>query len=194
MWDILDQLERTRRKEKKEAKSSKKCNGIVKCLLYWMCINFFRSHTTDIYSLRQQVLANYGKHITWPKSKDFLKINYTKNDNQITRILVDFGSLFLLSDSSTTSYRPITKPHGSASSRNILLAHRLRPIGRFWSCASFGFFQIGNLPFTKSPSLTRVKKRCQQMPPPSSFGVIYFLLRNYFDSWLLFCTNAPIRI
>ena len=28
------------------------CKGIVKDLLYWMCINFFRSRTTDIYSLR----------------------------------------------------------------------------------------------------------------------------------------------
>ena len=39
-------------KKRKEAKLPKKCKGIVKCLLYWMCINFFRSLTTDIYSLR----------------------------------------------------------------------------------------------------------------------------------------------
>ena len=50
---------------------------------------------------------------------------------------------------SATLYRPDTRASGSASSKHILLAHRTNSIGRFQPCASFGFFQIGHLSFTK---------------------------------------------
>ena len=153
MWDVLDQLERTRRKKKKRRSCRKSAKGIVKCLLYWMCIKFFRSRTTDIYSLRYQVLADYGKHITWLKIKDL-----TKCYNRITRILVEFGLPSFFLTSSATLYRPITRMSGSTSSWNIPLVHQTRSVGRFQSCISFGFFQISNISFIKSPSLTRVKK------------------------------------
>ena len=113
-----------------------------------------------------------SKHITWSKRQRLPNLNYTKNYNRIISILIKFGS-FLLPDSSTTSIGRLPNCadqhlHGIFS---CPICHD--SIGRPWSCASFGFFQIGNLSFTISPSLTHVKKWCQHMPP--SFGIIYFV-------------------
>ena len=75
--------------------------------------------------------------------------------------------------SSATLHQPHTRASGSASSKHILLAHRTHSIGRFQPCASFGFFQIGHLPFTKITFFDTCQKWCQHMPP--SFGIIYFI-------------------
>src|SRR6185312_15989548 len=90
---------------------------------------------------------------------------------RIVRILIELGLLYFSLTSSATLHRPIAQMHESASSHNILLAHLLHFIGRFQPCASSGFFQIGNLPSTKSSSLTRVKKWCQQTPSSRSGGI-----------------------
>ena len=60
--------------------------------------------------------------------------------------------------SSATPHRPSTRAGGSASSQNIPLAHRASSIGRFQPCVSFGFYQIGHLPFTKITFLDTCQK------------------------------------
>ena len=67
--------------------------------------------------------------------------------------------------SSATLHRPDTRASGSASSKHILLAHRTNSIGRFQSCASFGFFQIGHLPFTKIIFLDMCQKTVSTHAP-----------------------------
>ena len=90
-----------------------------------MCIKFFWSRTTDIYSLRLQVLADYRKHITWLKSKRLSRTNYIKNYNRIIRIPLKLWPSFLFWLVGNF-HRPITKLHGLASSWNILLVYRLQ--------------------------------------------------------------------
>ena len=86
-------------------------------------------------------------NITWLKR--YLKINYFKYYNRIIKILVESGSSPPSLTSSATIHRPNTRTDKSASSRHIPLVHRTDSIGRFQHCASFGFFQIGHLLFTK---------------------------------------------
>ena len=53
----------------------------------------------------------------------------------------------------------------SASSKHIPLVHRTDSIGRFQYCASFGFFQIGHLPFTKITFLDTCQKTVSTHAP-----------------------------
>ena len=104
-------------------------------------------------------------NITWPKRKDFLKINYLKYYNWIIKIFVVSGSSSPSLISSATLHRPSTRAGGSASSQNIPLAHRTGSIGRFQPCPSFGFFQIGHLPFTKITFLDTCQKMVSTHAP-----------------------------
>ena len=142
MWGVLDQLERTRRKEKKKGEVAKKVQRNCKVLLYWMCIKFFRSLTTDIYSLALPSPSRLRQTYYLTKKKRLSKNKLLKDYNRIVRILVEFGLPSFFLTSSATLYRPITRMSGSASSWNIPLVHQTRSIGRFQSCTSFGFFQI----------------------------------------------------
>ena len=79
-------------KRKEKAKWPKKCKGNCKVLLYWRCIKFFRSLTTDIYSLTlpspsrlRQTLLDY-KEKTW----------YTSNTTTIYNSFALFGDFALL--------------------------------------------------------------------------------------------------
>ena len=114
-----------------------------------MCIKFFRSLTTDIYSLALSCPSRLRQILLDLKEKDYLKINYFKYYNRIIKILVESGSSPPSLTSSATIHRPNTRTDKSASSRHIPLVHRTDSIGRFQHCASFGFFQIGHLLFTK---------------------------------------------
>ena len=67
--------------------------------------------------------------------------------------------------SSATLHRSDTRSSGSTSSKHILLAHRTNSIGRFQPCASFGFFQIGHLPFTKITFLDTCQKTVSTHAP-----------------------------
>ena len=120
-----------------------------KLLLYWMCIMFFWSLTTHIYSLALPSSSRLRQTLVDLKEKNLLKINYSKYYNRIVKILVESGSSSPSLTSSATLHRPTTRMGGSASSKHIPLAHRTDSIGRFQPCASFGFFQIGHLPFKK---------------------------------------------
>ena len=60
-----------------------------------------------------------------------------------------------------------------ASSQHIPLVHRTDSIGRFQYCASFGFFQIGHLLFTKINFFDMCQKTASTHAP--SFGIIYFV-------------------
>ena len=114
-----------------------------------MCIKFFRFLTTDIYSLALSSPSRLRQILLDLKEKDYLKINYFKYYNRIVKILVESGSSSPSSISSATLHRPSTRTNKSASSQHIPLVHRTDSIGRFQYCASFGFFQIGHLLFTK---------------------------------------------
>ena len=127
-----------------------------------MCIKFFRSLTTDIYSLALSSPSRLRQTLLDLK-KDFLKINYLKYYNLIIKIFVESGSSSPSLISSATLHRPSTRASGSASSRHIPLVHRTNSIGRFQPCASFGFFQIGHLPFTQITFLDT----CQNTVSPS---------------------------
>ena len=114
-----------------------------------MCIKFFRSLTTDIYSLVLSCPSQLRQILLDPKEKTIQKINYLKYYNRIIKIFVESGSSSPSLTSLATLHRPSTRASGSASSKHILLAYRTNSIGRIQPCASFGFFQIGHLPFTK---------------------------------------------
>ena len=154
----LINLKEVAEKKRRKAKSPKKCKGIVKCLLYWMCIKFLRSLTIDIYNLALPSPSRLRQTYYLIKKKRLSKNKLLKDYNRIVRILVEFELPSFFLTSSATLYRLITRMSGSASSWNIPLVHQTRSIGRFQSCTSFGFFQISHLSFIKSPSLTRVKK------------------------------------
>ena len=80
--------------------------------------------------------------------------------------------------SSATLHRSDTRANGSASSKHIPLAHRTDSVGRFQPCASFGFFQIGHLPFTKITFFDTCQNRCQQLvtfPEKSRTEIIQLL-------------------
>ena len=127
-------------KEKKRRSRRKSAKGVVKCLLYWMCIKFFRSRTTDIYSLALPSPSRLRQTYYLTKKKRLSKNKLLKDYNRIVRILVEFGLPSFFLTSSATLYRLITRMSGSASSWNIPLVHRTRSIGRFQSCTSFDFF------------------------------------------------------
>ena len=112
-------------------------------------------------------------NITWLKRKGYLKINYFKYYNRIIKILVESGSSPPSLTSSATTHRPNTKTDKSASSWHIPLVYRTDSIGRFQHCASFGFFQIGHLLFTKITFFDTCQKIVSTHAP--SFGIIYFV-------------------
>ena len=58
-------------KRKEKAKSPKKCKGNCKVLLFWMCIKFFRSLTTDIYSLALSSPSRLWQSLLDYKEKTF---------------------------------------------------------------------------------------------------------------------------
>ena len=72
--------------------------------------------------------------------------------------MVESGSSSPSLTSSATLHRPSTRTDKSASSQHIPLVHRTDFIGRFQPCASFGFFQIGHLPFTRITFLDSCQK------------------------------------
>ena len=129
-----------------------------------MCIKFFRSLTTHIYSLALSS-PNRLRRILLDLKKDYLKINYFKYYNRIIKIFVESGSSSPSLTSSATLHRLSTRASGSASSKHIPLAHRTNSIGRFQPCASFGFFQIGHLPFTKITFLDTCQKTVSTHAP-----------------------------
>ena len=130
-----------------------------------MCIKLFRSLRTHIYSLALSSPSRLRRILLDLKRKGYLKINYFKYYNRIIKILVESGSSPPSLTSSAILHRPDTKASGSASSKHIPLAHQTDSIGRFQPCASFGFFQIGNLPFTKITFLDT----CQKMVSTITF-------------------------
>ena len=127
-----------------------------------MYIKLFRSLTTDIYSLTLSSPSRLRR--TLLDLKDYLNINYFKYYNRIIKILVESGSSPPSLISSATIHQPSTRAGGSASSQNIPLAHRTGSIGRFQPCASFGFFQIVHLPFTKITFLDTCQKMVSTSP------------------------------
>ena len=80
-------------------------------------------------------------------------------------IFAESGSSSPSLTSSATLYRPDTRASGSSSSKHILRAHRMNSIGRFQPCASFGFFQIGHLPFIKITFLDTCQKMVSTHAP-----------------------------
>ena len=93
MWGVLDQHEITCRKKEKRRSRWKSAKEIVKCLLYWMCINLFRSRTTDIYSL---TLTNpsWLRQIHYlTKRKRFLNLKINRTDLGLCRNLSKSGFL-----------------------------------------------------------------------------------------------------
>ena len=149
-------------KKKRKGEVAEKVQRNCKVLLYWMCIKFFRSLTTDIYSLTLPNPSRLRQTLLDCKEKNLLKINYFKYYNQIVKILVESGSSSPSLTLSATLHRPSTRTNKSASSRHIPLAQRTGSTGRFRPCSSFGFFQIGHSPFTKIIFLDTCEKRCQQ--------------------------------
>ena len=138
------------------------CKKIVKGLFYWMCIKFFRSRTTDIYSLTLTSPSRLRQTYYLTKKKRLSKNKLLKDYNRIVRILVEFGLPSFFLTSSATPHRPITKTSGSASSRNIPSgpsAALYRPIPSLYIIVVSPKSTI--FPLLKSSSLTRVKKRCQ---------------------------------
>src|SRR6185503_16924141 len=96
-----------------------------------MCIKFFQSLTTGIYSLALSSPSRLRQTLLDPKEKTIEKINYLKYYNRIIKIFAESGSSSPSLTSSATLHRPSTRASGSASSKNILLAHRTdfhRPI------------------------------------------------------------------
>ena len=67
--------------------------------------------------------------------------------------------------SSATLHRPTTRTGGSASSKHILLIHQTYFIGRIQPYTSFGFFQIGHLPFIKITFLDTCQKMVSTHAP-----------------------------
>ena len=152
-------------KRKEKAKSPKKLQRNCKLLLYWMYIKFFRSLTTDIYSLALPSPSRLRQTLLDYKEKDLLKINYFKYYNRIVKIFLESGSSSPSLTSSTTLHRPSTRSSGSASSKHIPLVHRTDLIGRFQPCSSFGFFQIGHFRFTKITFLDTCQKMVSTHAP-----------------------------
>ena len=140
-----------------------------------MCIKFFRSLTIDIYSLALSNPSRSRQTLLDLKEKDLLKINYFKYYNRIIKIFIESGSSSPSLASSATLHRPSTRAGGSASSQNIPLAHRTSSIGRFQPCVSFGFFQIGHLPFTKITLVDMCQKSVSTLPFPTTWFVSQYV-------------------
>ena len=130
-----------------------------------MCIKFFRSLTTHIYSLALSSPSRLRQTLLDKKRKELLKINYFKYYNWIIKIFTESRSSPPSLISSATLHRPSTRAIGSASSKHIPLVHRTDSIGRFQPCASFGFFQIGHIPFTKITFLDTCQKMMSTHAP-----------------------------
>ena len=96
------------------------------------------------------------------KNKRLSNLNYTKilqpNRQNPCRVWVSFFLPDFISNTLSADHQneriSICMEYSSSPSDAL---HRSIPI-----LYIFGFFQIGNLSFIKSPSLTHVKKRCQQ--------------------------------
>ena len=96
-------------KKKRKCEVAEKVQRNCKLLLYWMCIMFFRSLTTDIYSLALSSPNRSRQTLLDPKEKTILKINYLKYYNRIIKIFVESGSSSPSLTSSATLYRPSTR-------------------------------------------------------------------------------------
>ena len=95
----LKELVETEKKRRSRRKGAKE----FKLLLYWMCIKFFRSLTTHIYSLALSSPSRLRQTLLDPKEKIIKKINYLKCYNRIIKIFVESGSSSPSLTSSATS-------------------------------------------------------------------------------------------
>ena len=132
-------------------------------MLYWMCIKFLRSLTTDIYSLTLPSPSRLRQTLLDLKEKDLLKIHYFIYYNRIIKIFVESGSSSPSLTSSATLHRLSTRADKSTYSQHIPLVHRMDSIGRFQPCPSIGFFQIGHLPFIKTTFLDTCQKMVSRL-------------------------------
>ena len=141
---------------------------------------FFRSLTYDINSLALSSPSRSRQILLDLREKNLLKINYFKYYNRIIKIFVESGSSSPSLTSSATLNRLSTRASGSASSKHILLVHRTGSTGRFLPYTSFGFFQIGHLPFIKITFLDTCQKTLSTHAP--QFRNNLFCSETIFDS------------
>ena len=123
-----------------------------------MCIKFFRSLTTDIYSLALSSPSRSRQTLLDLKEKDLLKINYFKYYNRIIKIFVESRSSSPFLTSSATLHRLSTRADKSAYSSgpsNGLPSADPNSVHLLIS------FESATFSSQKSHSLTHVKKRCQ---------------------------------
>ena len=142
-----------------------------------MCIKFFGSLTTHIYSLalsspsqlRQTLLDYKEKKLTKDKLLKILQPNH----QDFRRVRILFSFLDFIGNSPSVEYQSglisIFTEYSPGPSDGL-------PSADSNSVHLLVYFESTTFLSPKSPSLTRVKKWCQHMPP--SFGVIYPLLQN----------------
>ena len=127
-----------------------------------MCIKFFRSLTTDIYSLELSSPSRLRQTLLDPKEKTNLKDRLLKilqpNHQDFRRVRILLSFLDFIGNSPSAEHQ-----NGQIS---IFAAYSSSPSDRLPSVDPNSVhllvsFESATFPSPKSPSLTRVKKRCQ---------------------------------
>ena len=153
------------KKEEKMWSRRKKYKGIVNFVVLDV-YKFFRSLTTGIYSLALSSPSRLRQTLLDPKEKTIKKINYLKYYNRIIKIFVESGS----SSPSLTLSATFPSAEHQSWRISIFAEYSPGPSDGLPSADSYSVhllvsFESTIFPSPKSPSLARVKKRCQHMPP-----------------------------